>query len=78
MKARGLIDIEQVRAHRHSKTPLNFIAQLRTELYAGYRETITPPNRFRDPMHDHAQLRKLYSEVMDRMTRDGIFPPPAN
>ncbi len=76
MKARGLIDIEQVRAHRHSATALNFIAQLRTELYTGYKETITPPNRFKDPMHDHAELRKLYKEVMERMTKDGIFPPP--
>jgi predicted amidohydrolase len=76
MKARGLIDIEQVRAHRHAQTPLNFMAQLRTELYTGYKETITPPNRFKDPMHDHAELRKLYAEVMQRMTNDGIFPAP--
>lgn len=76
MKARGLIDIEQVRAHRHSATPLNFMAQLRTELYDGYKKTITPPNRFKDPMHDHAELRKLYKEVMERMTQDGIFPRP--
>ena len=36
MKARGLIDIEQLRAHRHSGNVLNVIAQLRTELYTGY------------------------------------------
>lgn len=78
MKARGLIDIEQLRAHRHSPSALNFIAQLRTELYTGYKKTITPPNRFKDPMHDHAQLRTLYKEVMERMTADGIFPKPAN
>ena len=76
MKARGLIDIEQLRAHRHSATALNFIAQLRTELYTGYQQTITPPNRFKDPMKDHAELRKLYAEVMERMTNEGLFPRP--
>ena len=78
MKARGLIDIEQLRAHRHSPSALNFMAQLRTELYTGYTKTITPPNRFKDPMHDHAELRKLYKEVMERMTEDGTFPKPAH
>jgi len=77
MKARGLIDIEQVRAHRHAQSPLNFMAQLRTELYTGYQQTITPPNRFKDPMNDHAELRKLYAEVIERMTAEGIFPAPA-
>ena len=76
MKARGLIDIEQLRAHRHSSNALNFIAQLRTELYTGYQQTITPPNRFKDPMKDHSELRKLYAEVMERMTTEGIFPRP--
>lgn len=76
MKARGLIDIDQLRAHRHSQNSLNFIAQLRTELYTGYQKSITPPNRFKDPMHDHAELRKLYGEVMQRMKNEGIFPAP--
>jgi predicted amidohydrolase len=78
MKARGLIDIEQLRAHRHSPSALNFIAQLRTELYTGYQQSITPPNRFKDPMQDNSELRKLYSEVMDRMTEQGIFPRPVH
>lgn len=77
MKARGLVDIEQLRAHRHSTTALNYIPQLRTELYTGYRRSMTPPNRFRDPMHDHAEIRRLYAEVMARLTAEGIFPPPA-
>jgi predicted amidohydrolase len=76
MKARGLIDIEQLRTHRHSKTALNYIPQLRTELYTGYRKTMTPPNRFKDPMHDHAEIRKLYGEVMARLSAEGLFPPP--
>ena len=76
MKARGLIDIEQLRAHRHSSNVLNVIAQLRTELYTGYQQTITPPNRFKDPMKDHSELRKLYAEVMEKMTKQGIFPRP--
>ena len=76
MKARGLIDIEQLRAHRHSVNSMNFIPQLRTELYTGYQKTITPPNLFKDPMNDHAELRKLYSAVMDRMSDEGIFPRP--
>lgn len=76
MKARGLIDIEQLRTFRHSSNAMNFIPQLRTELYTGYRKTITPPNRFQDPMHDHAELRKLYGEVMTRLTAEGAFPPP--
>jgi hypothetical protein len=29
-------------------------------------------------MGDHAELRKLYKEVMERMTADGTFPKPAN
>jgi hypothetical protein len=29
-------------------------------------------------MHDHAELRKLYKEVMERMTEDGTFPKPAH
>ncbi len=78
IKARGLIDIEQLRAYRHSPNAMNFIPQLRTELYTGYRKTMTPPNRFKDPMHDHAELRKLYSEVMDRLTDEGTFPRPAH
>jgi predicted amidohydrolase len=76
MKARGLIDIEQLRAHRHSRNSLNYIPQLRTELYTGYRKTMTPPNRFKDPMRDHAEIRKLYAEVMERLTTEGIFPAP--
>lgn len=76
LKARGLIDIEQLRAHRHSQNALNYIPQLRTELYRGYQQTITPPNRFTDPMSDHAELRKLYGEVMARMTEEGLFPAP--
>lgn len=76
MKARGLIDIGQLRAHRHSRNSLNYLPQLRTELYTGYRRSMTPPNRFRDPMHDHAEIRKLYAEVMERLTEEGIFPLP--
>jgi predicted amidohydrolase len=76
MKCRALIDIDQLRAHRHSTNALNYIPQLRTELYRGYQQTITPPNRFKDPMNDHGELRKLYSEVMERMTGEGIFPRP--
>ena len=76
MKCRGLIDIEQLRAHRHSGNVLNVIAQLRTELYTGYKKTITPPNQFTDPMSDSSQLRNLYADVMKRMTDEGIFPPP--
>jgi len=76
MKGRGLIDIEQLRAHRHSANVLNVIAQLRTELYTEYKKTITPPNRFKDPMTDSSQLRNLYAEIMERMTADGTFPRP--
>jgi len=76
IKARGLIDIEQLRAYRHSPNSMNFIPQLRTELYTGYKKTITPPNRFKDPMHDHAELRKLYGEVMARLTAEGTYPAP--
>jgi predicted amidohydrolase len=76
MKARGMIDIEQLRAFRHSPSAMNFIPQLRTELYTGYRQTVTPPNRFKDPMHDHAELRKLYGEVMTQLQANGAFPPP--
>jgi predicted amidohydrolase len=76
MKGRGLIDIEQLRAHRHSANVLNVIAQLRTELYTEYKKTITPPNRFKDPMTDSSQLRNLYAEIMERMTEDGTFPRP--
>jgi predicted amidohydrolase len=76
MKARGLIDIEQLRAHRHSGNVLNVIAQLRTELYTGYKKTITPPNRFKDPMTDSSEIRNLYAEIMERMTEEGIFPRP--
>ena len=76
MKGRGLIDIEQLRAHRHSSNVLNVIAQLRTELYTEYKKTITPPNRFKDPMTDSSQLRNLYAEIMERMTEDGTFPRP--
>ena len=78
IKARGQIDIEQLRAYRHSSNAMNFIPQLRTELYRGYQKTMTPPNRFKDPMNDHAELRKLYSEVMQRLTNEGTFPPPEN
>ena len=76
MKARGLIDIEQLRGHRHSANVLNVIAQLRTELYTGYKKTITPPNRFKDPMTDSSELRSLYADIMERMTEEGIFPRP--
>jgi len=76
MKARGLIDIEQLREHRHSGNVLNVIAQLRTELYTEYKKTITPPNRFKDPMTDSSELRNLYAEIMERMTEEGIFPRP--
>ena len=76
MKGRGLIDIEQLRAHRHSANVLNVITQLRTELYTEYKKTITPPNRFKDPMTDSSQLRNLYAEIMERMTEDGTFPRP--
>ena len=55
---------------------MNVIAQLRTELYTEYQKTITPPNSFKDPMADRAQLRTLYKGVMDRMTEEGIFPRP--
>jgi hypothetical protein len=55
---------------------MNFLPQLRTELYTGYQKSITPPNRFKDPMHDHAEIRKLYGEVMARMTAEGTFAPP--
>ena len=76
MKARGLIDIEQLRSYRHSPNSMNFIPKLRTELYTGYRKTVTPPNRFKDPMHDHAELRKLYGEVMARLEAEGAYPKP--
>jgi predicted amidohydrolase len=76
MKARGLIDIEQLRAHRHSGNVLNGIAQLRTELYTEYQKTITPPNRFTESMKDASELRALYAEVMARMTKEGIFKSP--
>ena len=76
MKGRGLIDIEQLRAHRHSGNVLNVIAQLRTELYTEYKKTITPPNRFKDPMTDSSELRNLYADIMERMTEEGIFPRP--
>ena len=76
MKARGLIDIEHLRHHRHSANVLNVIAQLRTELYTGYKKTITPPNRFKDPMTDSSELRNLYADIMERMTEEGIFPRP--
>ena len=76
MKGRGLIDIEQLRAHRHSGNVLNVIAQLRTELYTEYKKTITPPNRFKDPMTDSSEIRNLYAEIMERMTEEGIFPRP--
>jgi len=76
MKGRGLIDIEQLRSHRHSGNVLNVIAQLRTELYTGYKKTITPPNRFKDPMTDSSEIRNLYAEIMERMTEEGIFPRP--
>jgi len=78
MKARALIDIEQLRAYRLSTSAMNFIPQLRTELYKGYQKTMTPPNRFKDPMNDHAELRKLYSEVMARLTDEGIYRRPVN
>jgi predicted amidohydrolase len=78
MKARALIDIEQLRAYRHSTNAMNFVPQLRTELYKGYQKTMTPPNRFKDPMNDHAELRKLYSEVMARLTDEGIYRRPVN
>jgi predicted amidohydrolase len=78
MKARALIDIEQLRAYRHSTNAMNFIPQLRTELYRGYQQTMTPPNRFKDPMNDHAELRKLYSEVMAQLTEQGVFRRPLN
>jgi hypothetical protein len=76
MKARGLIDIEQLRAHRHSGNVLNAIAQMRTELYTEYKRTITPPNRFKDPLVDSSQLRNLYAETMERLTEEGIYPKP--
>ena len=76
MKGRGLIDIEQLRSHRHSGNVLNVIAQLRTELYTEYKKTITPPNRFKDPMTDSSEIRNLYAEIMERMTEEGIFPRP--
>ena len=72
-----MIDVEQLRSYRHSSSPMNVIAQLRTELYTEYKKTITPPNQFKDPMTDRRQLSKLYKGVMDRMTDEGIFPPPA-
>ena len=78
MKARALIDIEQLRAYRHSTNAMNFIPQLRTELYKGYQKTMTPPNRFKDAMNDHSELRKLYSEVMEQLTAAGTFPGPAH
>ncbi|MCB2106427.1 MAG: hypothetical protein KDE14_01945 [Rhodobacteraceae bacterium] len=76
MKARGLIDIEQLRAHRHTRNSFNMIAQLRTELYTEYKRTITAPNRFSDPMKDQESLRKLYGETMAKLTEEGLFPPP--
>ena len=76
MKGRGLIDIEQLRGHRHSANVLNVIAQLRTELYTEYKKTITPPNRFKNPMTDSSELRNLYAEIMERMTEEDIFPRP--
>ncbi len=76
MKCRALIDIEQLRAHRHSANSFNVIAQLRTELYTEYKKTITPPNRFRSGMEDQSQLRGLYAEVMEKMTAEGLFPRP--
>jgi predicted amidohydrolase len=76
MKCRALIDIEQLRAHRHSANSFNVIAQLRTELYTEYKRTITPPNRFKDPLKDRRELTKLYGEVMERMTAEGLFPRP--
>ena len=78
MKARAVIDIEQLRAYRHSSNAMNFIPQLRTELYKGYETTMTPPNQFNDPMNDHAELRKLYAGVMERLTAAGTFPLPAH
>ena len=76
MKGRGLIDIEQLRGHRHSANVLNVIAQLRTELYTEYKKTITQPNRFKNPMTDSSELRNLYAEIMERMTEEDIFPRP--
>lgn len=76
MKTRALIDIEQLRAHRHSNNSFNVIAQLRTELYTEYKKTITPPNRFNTGMEDQSQLRGLYAEVMEKMTAEGLFPKP--
>ena len=76
MKGRGLIDIGQLRGHRHSANVLNVIAQLRTELYTEHKKTITPPNRFKDPMTDSSELRNLYAEIMERMTEEDIFPRP--
>jgi hypothetical protein len=77
MRCRALIDIEQLRVHRHSDNNFNEIAQLRTEMYVpGYSKTITPPNTFKDPMKDKAQLRRLYMDTVDRLTEEGIFPPP--
>ena len=78
MKARALIDIEQLRAYRLSSNAMNFIPQLRTELYRGYQKSMTPPNRFKDAMNDHAELRKLYAEVMARLTDEGIYRHPLN
>lgn len=75
-KGRATIDVEQLRSYRHSSSPMNVIAQLRTELYTEYRKTVMPPNQFKDPMGDRRELRKLYKGVMDRMTDEGIFPRP--
>ncbi|MEE8321682.1 MAG: nitrilase-related carbon-nitrogen hydrolase [Gammaproteobacteria bacterium] len=73
---RGTIDVGQLRAYRHSSSPMNVIAQLRTELYTEYKKTITPPNQFTGAMVDRRELRTLYKGVMDRMTEEGIFPKP--
>jgi len=76
MKCRALIDIEQLRAHRHSGNSFNVIAQLRTELYTEYKRTITPPNQFKAGIKDQSELRNLYANVMKRLTDEGYFPPP--
>lgn len=76
MKCRAIIDIELLRAHRHSRNSFNVIPQLRTELYTEYKRQFTPPNRFKKGMKDQAELRTLYAETMKKLTADGYFPPP--
>ena len=48
-KGRGMIDVEQLRSYRHSSSPMNVIAQLRTELYTEYKKPSRRPINSRTP-----------------------------